>query len=118
MAGLRATAFLFRFEIEDMALYNVGIPLDLDLLAALGVQGLPVAILGEKQANLIAGAAVGGAGLADRMNSTIQRVLSWNRSTAKMLCPFSSRAEISLIGSPFSAVVLLLALALPLPPAA
>ena len=66
MAGLRATAFLFRFEIEDMALYNVGIPLDLDLLAALGVQGLPVAILGEKQANLIAGAAIGGTGLADR----------------------------------------------------
>ena len=56
------TAFLFRFEIEDMALYNVGIPLDFDLLAALGVQGLPVAILGEKQANLIAGAAVGGYG--------------------------------------------------------
>ena len=74
MAGLRVTAFLFRFEIEDMALYNVGIPLDFDLLVALGVQGLPVAILGEKQANLIAGAAVGGAGL----------VLSWNRSTAKM----------------------------------
>ena len=65
MAGLRVTAFLFRFEIEDMALYNVGIPLDFDLLAALGVQGLPVAILGEKQANLIAGAAVGGTGLAN-----------------------------------------------------
>ena len=63
MAGLRVTAFLFRFEIEDMALYNVGIPLDFDLLAALGVQGLPVAILGEKQANLIAGAAIGVRGL-------------------------------------------------------
>ena len=33
MAGLQVTAFLFRFEIEDMALYNVGIPLDFDLLA-------------------------------------------------------------------------------------
>ena len=45
MAGLRVTAFLSRFEIEDMALYNVGIPLDFDLLAALGVQGLPVTAL-------------------------------------------------------------------------
>ena len=63
---MRYLSVMSKFEIEDMALYNVGIPLDFDLLAALGVQGLPVAILGEKQANLIAGAAVGGTGLADR----------------------------------------------------
>ena len=60
------TAVLFRLEVEDMPLDNVGIPLDFDLLATLGVQGLPVAVLGEKQAHLVAGAAVRGAGLADR----------------------------------------------------
>ena len=43
------TAFLFRLEIEDMPLDNVGIPLNFDLLAALGVQGLPVAVLGENR---------------------------------------------------------------------
>ena len=32
---------------------------------------------------------------------SIQRVLSQNLSTARMLCPFSSRAEISLIGGSF-----------------
>ena len=66
MVGLRVTAFLFWLEIEDMPLDNVGIPLNFDLLAVLGVQGLPVAVLGEKQANLIAGVAVGGMGLTNR----------------------------------------------------
>jgi len=65
VVGLRVTAFLFWLEIEDMPLDNVGIPLNFDLLAALGVQGLPVAVLGEKQANLIAGATVGGTGLTN-----------------------------------------------------
>ena len=66
MAGLRVAALFLRLEVDDVPLDNVGMALNFDLLAALGVQGLPVAVLGEKQAHLVAGAAVGGAGLADR----------------------------------------------------
>ena len=64
--GLRVAALFLRLEVDDVPLDNVGMALNFDLLAALGVQGLPVAVLGEKQAHLVAGAAVRGAGLADR----------------------------------------------------
>ena len=36
-----------------------------------------------------------------RREIKIKRVLSQNLSTARMLCPFSSRAEISIIGGSF-----------------
>ena len=75
MAGLRVAALFLRLEVDDVPLDNVGMALNFDLLAALGVQDLPVAVLGEKQAHLVAGAAVGVRGLRTA-NSTIQRVLS------------------------------------------
>ena len=68
-------ALFLRLEVDDVPLDNVGMALNFDLLAALGVQGLPVAVLREKQAHLVAGAAVGVRGLRTA-NSTIQRVLS------------------------------------------
>ena len=50
---------LFRLEIEDMPLDHAGVPLDFDLPALLAEQGGLIAVLGEKQPHLVAGAAVG-----------------------------------------------------------
>ena len=55
----------FRFEIEDMPLDNVGVPLNLDFPALLAQKSGLIAILSQKQPHLIAGAAIGGAGRAD-----------------------------------------------------
>ena len=58
MMGLRVAAALVRFEVEDMALNDTGIPLDFDFPALLAVKGGLIPVLREKQPHFIAGAAV------------------------------------------------------------
>ena len=78
MMGLQVAASLARFEIEDMTLDHMSIPLDFDFPVSLTGEGGLIFVLREKQPCFIAGAAIGA-----------------------MLCPFSSRAEKSLIGGSF-----------------
>ena len=52
LTGLRVTAALVRFEVEDMALNNTGIPLDFDFPALLAVKGINVNIILYKNDHL------------------------------------------------------------------
>ena len=76
-------AALVRFEVEHMALDHTGIPLDFDFPTLLAYEGGLIPVLRKKQPHIIAGAAVG------------------TRALNGKVCPFSSRAEISLIGGSF-----------------
>ena len=92
-----------RFEIEDMSLNHTSVTLDLDLPALLALQGGLIPVLGQKQPHFLSGTAVSCAGTQDgKLNHPAGIILK--RSTARMLCPFSSRAEISLIGGSFLSV--------------
>jgi hypothetical protein len=64
MMGLRVAA-LARFEVDNMALNHMSIPLDFDFPALLAEKGGLIPVLREKQPHFIAGAAVG-AGAEDR----------------------------------------------------
>jgi hypothetical protein len=68
LAGLRVTAALVRFEVEDMALNDTGIPLDFDFPALLAVKGGLIAVLCEKQPHFITGAAVGAGALNGKLD--------------------------------------------------
>ena len=59
MMNLRVAAALVRFEVENMALNDTGIPLDFDFPALLAVKGGLIPVLREKQPHFIAGVAVG-----------------------------------------------------------
>ena len=59
MMGLQVAASLARFEIEDMTLDHMSIPLDFDFPVSLTGEGGLIFVLREKQPCFIAGAAIG-----------------------------------------------------------